>query len=103
MPGAVALVKSLLVYEPAARIKVPELMQDPWFLTRLPTSALSLNDRVVSTNATSRPPEGWFVMSGWAMESGNSALLDELNHQLQLRQKARFQASSREASRNLST
>lgn len=86
MPQAVALIRSILLYNPATRIKIPELMNHPWFLTNLPQNALTLNETLLSKRC-STVNDGWLVAP---VEIGQSMLFDELQNQIRTRQQSRL-------------
>lgn len=51
-PACSSLLRRLLEPDENARIRMEEIMQDPWFLTDLPPDALKMNDKYL---ASSRP------------------------------------------------
>lgn len=52
-----ALLKKLLHPDWKARVKIPEIMADPWFKADLPPDALNMNDRYIANTRTCQQSE----------------------------------------------
>ncbi|KAI8471513.1 MAG: kinase-like domain-containing protein [Monoraphidium minutum] len=55
--GAASLLRRLLDPDPRRRVSVADILQDPWFLTDLPTGALTMAARCLGKRAARAQPE----------------------------------------------
>lgn len=51
-PECKGLLNKLLHPDWTKRVKIPEIMADPWFRTDLPPDALNMNDRYIANTRT---------------------------------------------------
>jgi hypothetical protein len=67
-PECKALLKKLLHPDWKARVKIPEIMADPWFKQDLPPDALNMNDRYIANTRTCQQSEdgAWLLLSALA-------------------------------------
>lgn len=56
-PECKALLKKLMHPDWKARVKIPEIMADPWFKADLPPDALNMNDRYIANTRTCQQSE----------------------------------------------
>ncbi|KAI8474561.1 MAG: ser/thr kinase [Monoraphidium minutum] len=76
------LLQRMLDPDPAARISVAEILQDPWFLTSMPAKALAMNDHYVTLRPSRRQPQSEVVAAAEELRHGGDSDDDSLDQLL---------------------